>query len=217
MSGLNSRIIVMATFGRKLRKLCGVHRISPKELAETLGDISKSSIYDWCNDTSIPNVVAAARIARYFRTSLDYLADDTLESPPAPELTEDEARILWLVRAQGRSADDVARALDLYASETARDLPPLQRPVPHGPVAAAVRDRGGPAGTTGVRAAAHPRAATEEAPAVSGPAFAPAIRHRDSLPAVEAQFRAADEARRPKRTGKGKDHQPASSPEKEKS
>ena len=54
-------------------------------------DVAKTSCYRWFDpeDPALPDVKEALQVARVFGVSLDYLADDRLDQPPAPEYDHD--------------------------------------------------------------------------------------------------------------------------------
>lgn len=73
--------------------------------------VTRSTVLNWCNGVGRPDLVSALAIAREFEVPLDYLADDTMDVPPEPELTKDERFIIDLIRWAEFSRDTVVRLL----------------------------------------------------------------------------------------------------------
>lgn len=86
---------------------------------EAAAHLPQGRISKWKNRDGEPSVSQGLKLARLLGSSLDYLADEETSSPPAPALSADEERILWLVRAAGLSADDVAKAITRYTAAVA--------------------------------------------------------------------------------------------------
>jgi transcriptional regulator with XRE-family HTH domain len=62
--------------------------------------VSRSTVSNWFNDESRPNMAVGLRIARALALSLDYMADDT-QDEPSPALNAAEEEILSISRTMG--------------------------------------------------------------------------------------------------------------------
>lgn len=107
-------------YADKLRRLCVFRGFDRSGLAERAG-LSRSSMSRILSGSQEPKLGVAFRLARILGVSLDYLADDSLESEPEnvlAQLTSDELTLLKLVRRMGCEAA-MDRLLGLQGSETA--------------------------------------------------------------------------------------------------
>src|SRR4051812_30309454 len=82
-------------FPEKLSRLCWQRGWSRRELAEALGDVSKSTVSNWITGKTDPRLGELARLARLFEVSVDYLALDEREEPGGDGLGEVQRRVLW--------------------------------------------------------------------------------------------------------------------------
>ena len=98
------------TFGEKLDRLCRTQGMTQKLLADRLGDVSPATVSNWVNGTFAPRITEAARIARMFEVSLDYLGFDEIEDI-LPAVPSDDQAILRLVRALRLDPDEALRRL----------------------------------------------------------------------------------------------------------
>lgn len=105
-------------FPAKLALLIAQRNTSQSRLSRDTG-LSQSAISLMTKGEQRPYLDQGLRLARALRVSLDFLADDDLDQPPRPELTDDERVIVSVVRAAGLSSDAAIRAL-----WRARDDPP---------------------------------------------------------------------------------------------
>jgi transcriptional regulator with XRE-family HTH domain len=97
----------------KLNRLADERGLSQRRIAACFGEVGKwkDKINDWFNDKRKPSLVEGLALARCLGVPLEYLADDAMDDPPAPELTEDERAVLDLYRALGLSRAAALRAL----------------------------------------------------------------------------------------------------------
>jgi transcriptional regulator with XRE-family HTH domain len=110
-------------FQGKLRRLMAGRRLSQEMVARAVG-VSQNLISLWARGKSVPDLYEAAALARLFGTSVDYLADDSQDEPPAPEaMPADERAILNLYRALGLTEAEALRGLAQVATL------PLHRPL----------------------------------------------------------------------------------------
>ena len=118
------RTMADMTLGEKLSKLIATRGTNKANVARTLG-VSKSTIANWIEGKGVPKLYEAAKLADALGVPLDYLADDTLDEPPGPELAPDEAEVFRLVRRMG--VEEAHRRL-LQLSDGSRrvidDMPP---------------------------------------------------------------------------------------------
>lgn len=98
------------TFVEKLEALRKVRGLSQSGIAAAAG-ISQPRISEWKREDSRgPTLPVALSIARALGVSLDYLADDAQDDPPAA-LSAAELQAVAQVRALGLSVDEVIRRL----------------------------------------------------------------------------------------------------------
>ena len=73
-------------FGLRVKQLLEMRGITTaKFLKET--DTPNQRLYDWCNKGSIPNVLIAMKIAKYFNMTVEQLINGT-DSDPLAEVVE---------------------------------------------------------------------------------------------------------------------------------
>lgn len=88
-------------FVEKLDKLRKARGLSQSDLADA-AKISQPRISEWRREESRgPTLPVALTLARTLGVSLDYLADDAQDDPPAPAVTADEMKVIELVRELG--------------------------------------------------------------------------------------------------------------------
>ncbi len=93
-------------YADKLQRLCALRGLDQSALAQRLNR-SKSSMSRILSGAQEPKLSLAHALAKALGVSLDYLADDSLQTEPNGEwvmLTEDEVAILKIVRRLGSSA-----------------------------------------------------------------------------------------------------------------
>jgi transcriptional regulator with XRE-family HTH domain len=85
-------------FASKLKRLMGEHRYSQESLARRL-DVSQGLVSKWTRGLGLPDLREGKVLADLFGVSVDFLADDRIDSPvPAT----DRERAIWeIVRAIG--------------------------------------------------------------------------------------------------------------------
>lgn len=121
----------------KALRMAKEKRINQAELARLIG-VPPSRVSEWKNDEGKPSVDHALRMAKVVGTTLDYLADDELDEPPAPSSLEpDEQFILQLFRDLRLSRDEAARRLamasDAHDGEFSANEPGVAHRVPTRP------------------------------------------------------------------------------------
>ncbi len=85
--------------GEKLRALIKASGFSQAEVSRRL-EVATGTMSNWCKGATSPDLKNAHAIARFFGVSLEYLADDSLDEPPATgEAWESE--IMNMVRDLG--------------------------------------------------------------------------------------------------------------------
>lgn len=85
-------------FATKLRMLARQNRYSQEDLAEQVG-VSQSLMSNWMNGKQVPDLRESLRLADLLGVDLRYLADDAMDEPPPPLLSEDERAIVVLYRS----------------------------------------------------------------------------------------------------------------------
>ncbi len=111
-------------YGDKVRKLLKAIDRNQAELARFVGTTDNKVSRGLGANAAIPPLDQAALAAKYLGVSLDFLADDTLDEPPATTvgaLSEDERYILRVYRDSGLSADQLPSALVAYGRELERN------------------------------------------------------------------------------------------------
>lgn len=83
-------------FREKLRKLAR----NQSELARRTG-LAPSAINEMAAGRRRPYLDQGFAIARALGVPLDYLADDSQDSPPVPELTAEQKEMLWMLERAG--------------------------------------------------------------------------------------------------------------------
>jgi transcriptional regulator with XRE-family HTH domain len=124
--------MVRMDLAEKLRTLCAEHRLKPADLARALGGVPKSTMSNWWNGVNKPDLETALKMARILNVPLDFLADDSLDDPPPPGLSEDERYLLKTVRSLRIELEYAIQGLHAAAMEqkgqVAKTSPP--QPVP---------------------------------------------------------------------------------------
>jgi transcriptional regulator with XRE-family HTH domain len=114
----------MGNFSEKLDRVMQERRLSNTYVGEKIG-VSDETIRKW-RLRPPPFVAQLIALAKILAVPLDYLADDTLDAPPAgPELSEDDRVVLRIAREMGHSA--VIRRL---TSPLIQGIDPVRGPVP---------------------------------------------------------------------------------------
>lgn len=97
-----SRITDME-FKRKLKRLCAERDVSQRRLAELLAergvDVSKSKVSTWFSGTFRPDIIEARVLADLFGVSVEYLARPEFTEPQQATVSEDERRIVGVLRS----------------------------------------------------------------------------------------------------------------------
>lgn len=88
-------------FPTKLSRLCRQRGWSQRDLAEALGDVSKSTVSNWMNGKTDPRRGELARMARLFEVPVQYLVFDELEEPGGDGLSDRVRRLLWAAETVG--------------------------------------------------------------------------------------------------------------------
>lgn len=140
----------MVRLGLNGQKLAKISKVSDSEISRILAGKSR------------PGLENAFRLAKAVGVSLDFLADDSLESDPAGRsdpLSVEEREVLEIARAIGCSRSvrilenirfvgyeaAMRRILDARAGTDPEDGPRLPPPPPNPPAAATTSARGNPA------------------------------------------------------------------------
>jgi transcriptional regulator with XRE-family HTH domain len=103
----------------KLKRLCGQKRWGQTDLIHAVGDISKSTMNNWFNGKSKPDLDSALAIAKALEVSLDWLADADAEFPPPQEAqaSPQESAVLKLIRALELDEEEALRRLAGHKGE----------------------------------------------------------------------------------------------------
>jgi transcriptional regulator with XRE-family HTH domain len=100
-------------FSDKLTRLLDTSGKSQSQVARETG-IHQTAISDMTKGKRRPYMDQALSLARSLGVSLDFLADDALDAPPAlasPELNYDEKTVLLVVKALGLDLETAIRRL----------------------------------------------------------------------------------------------------------
>jgi transcriptional regulator with XRE-family HTH domain len=111
-------IIDPMTFKEKLLRECERRGWKVAELARQI-DEPATTVSNWINAGTLPNIQTGSKIARRLGLPLEYLADDTLLVPAVAtdsDLTDDERSVIKLVRLLGVEPRDAARAIASVAA-----------------------------------------------------------------------------------------------------
>lgn len=87
-------------YAEKLRRLAEERRLSRMDVVRITG-LKKSSVYNYFDAKTSPDIASALKLARVLGVSLDYLADDALDDPPAPQFTDEERQMIEAIRRMG--------------------------------------------------------------------------------------------------------------------
>lgn len=87
------------TLAEKLEKLIAERGWKQADLARAI-DMGRSTVGNWFNSPSKPDLDSALKLARVLAVPLDYLADDAQDDPP-PGPDPALERLLWLVSTIG--------------------------------------------------------------------------------------------------------------------
>jgi transcriptional regulator with XRE-family HTH domain len=101
-------------FAEKLRRLCAAKGWAQARILTLVPDVSKSTVSTWFAGRYVPDLYQALTIANELGVSVDYLADDSIDeppAPPAPEINDDERFVVTLYRDLGLTRAEAARAL----------------------------------------------------------------------------------------------------------
>jgi transcriptional regulator with XRE-family HTH domain len=100
---------VFMGFTEKITALAKRHRFNQAEVSRRTGS-SPAAVSKWFRGESVPGLYEAAALARALGVTLDFLADDTQDDPPAgPD--PDEAFVLRTVRALKLDPEEAVRRL----------------------------------------------------------------------------------------------------------
>jgi transcriptional regulator with XRE-family HTH domain len=78
--------------------------VNQEATARAVG-VKQPAISKYCSGKARPSLRVLIRLARSLGTSLDYLLDDSIKTPP-PGMTDGEKRLLRYVRETGVDPDD---------------------------------------------------------------------------------------------------------------
>lgn len=122
-------------YSEKLTKLCESRNWDQADLWRAIGkSVRRSTLSNWFNDQTRPDMATGLLVARALGVPLDYLADDAMEKPPemAPSvgLSADEEVILDMARTLGieRAKE---RMLLVPQGAAGIKLSPTPEPQPH--------------------------------------------------------------------------------------
>jgi DNA-binding phage protein len=118
------------TFAEKFQKYLDAKGKRPADVARDAA-VSPSQISKYRSGETKPSVQVVLRISRATGIPLEYwLDEDMTELPERDELTPDEARLLWAVKALGLDAEEVLRRIGGVQSEPSSRLPsPQEKPL----------------------------------------------------------------------------------------
>jgi transcriptional regulator with XRE-family HTH domain len=89
-------------------------RFSQEELGDMIG-VQASRISRWESGQGRPYLDQGLALAKALGVSLDYFADDELDEPPAPEMTEEEWLVIDFMRDYRLSGKEAIRGLAIVA------------------------------------------------------------------------------------------------------
>ncbi len=110
------------TYDKKLITICDSRGWDQAALWRAVGRVSKTTVSNWWNGASRPDMDTALVVARVLGVPLDYLADDNQDEIPKP-LSQDEELALDLYRSAREhegSATVVLKVLARLANEGVR-------------------------------------------------------------------------------------------------
>lgn len=99
------------TFAEKLQNYLDTTGRKPAELGRD-ASVSPSQISKYRSGEAKPSVPVILRISRATGIALEYWLDEEMTEPPRSELTADEAKLLWAVRALNMGAEEVLRRIE---------------------------------------------------------------------------------------------------------
>lgn len=114
-------------FHEKVVTLCAQKNWDQADLWRAVGKkVSRTTVSNWFNGVSRPDMDTSLSIARAFSVPLDFLADDDQDDlPPSSDLPEDEAAVLRFYRnlkSQGAIDEGTATTgMALYAKQRPGD------------------------------------------------------------------------------------------------
>lgn len=110
----------------KAINLAKSRRINQAEFARQIG-VDPSRLSEWKKDQGKPSIDIALRMARTLGVSLDYLADDAQDEPPATsEISEWERAVLDLIHALGLDRQEALRRLVTPPATPTQHIDPHQ-------------------------------------------------------------------------------------------
>ena len=84
----------------KIEKLTASKGIKKKQIAEAMG-AHATRISDWISGKWQPDLGQALRLARFLSVPLDYLADDSMDELPTPDVLPEEMKLIEMARVVG--------------------------------------------------------------------------------------------------------------------
>jgi transcriptional regulator with XRE-family HTH domain len=100
LSELSLFTIGRMTFAQKVVKLREAKGWKQSDLRRAIGDVSPTTVSNW-ESGAIPSMDVALKVARALGVSLDYLADDAQEHPPASGTTVPERQLASMIERYG--------------------------------------------------------------------------------------------------------------------
>jgi transcriptional regulator with XRE-family HTH domain len=95
---------------QKVGKILEDRGLKQADLAEMVG-VSRQRISNWFAGTGQPNPDRLLRIARALGVTMEYLADEAMDTPVRSDLTEDQKLILQVIVDLGYTRAEVMRRL----------------------------------------------------------------------------------------------------------
>ncbi|MFO0892452.1 MAG: helix-turn-helix transcriptional regulator [Isosphaeraceae bacterium] len=98
---------------KKPNDLIGMGRLKTQGQIEAMTGLRQSWVSEVLSGKRRPYADQLWLVTNALGTSLDWVLDETRVTPPSPELSEDERRLIWYIRRLGIKPDQVADLIPL--------------------------------------------------------------------------------------------------------
>lgn len=92
-------MLCMPDFASKINRLMTTRGLTQSELRDAIGrTVSHGTMSNWCSGRSLPRLDEAQKLAQALGVTVDFLADDSKETPESPPLVEVNERDVELLK-----------------------------------------------------------------------------------------------------------------------